>query len=100
MRDDSRCQKNIYCQFDVVLSNDEVQVERCRNCGKKIIYNKINGKVDSAKYLRDHIRDTVQPVGRTAKLFRQFYGTPARIFSKKTKEKMMAEWEEMRKDIR
>ena len=83
MKNDSQCRKNIYCQFEVVLSNKEVQVERCVNCGKKVIYNKgKNGRVDNAKYLQDHIRDTVQPYGKTAKLFRQFYGTPGKMKTK------------------
>lgn len=101
MTDDSKCSKGLYCQFDVVLSNQEVQVERCRNCGKKVVYNKdTKGNVDNFKYKRDHLRDTLQPFGPTKEMFKKTYGSPSRIFSKKTKEEMKSEWEEMRKEMR
>jgi hypothetical protein len=76
MKDDSRCKKRKYCDFKVELSNDEAQVERCIFCGKKVIYKKesITGRIDNKKYLRDHIRHTAQPFGKTKKIFKEVYG--------------------------
>lgn len=76
MKDDSFCKKGKYCDFDVVLSNNEIQVERCAACGKKVRYHKDKktGRIDNTKYLRDHIRHTAQPFGRTRKVFEEIYG--------------------------
>lgn len=83
MQDDSKCPRNKYCDFEVVLSNQEAQVEICRFCGKKVIYNKDKetGRIDNQKYLRDHIRHTAQPFGSTRKIFEEIYGklTPEQI---------------------
>ena len=106
MKDDSRCPKNIYCDFERTISNTEVQVEVCKNCGKKVAYPKDSkGRVEKAKYLRDHVRDTVQPFGRTRKLFLKIYGEEPvkklyeRFSGKKSKAQIQREWEDLRKDI-
>ena len=101
--DDSACKNNIYCNFETTLDNAEVQKEACINCGKIVMYNKVRGRVDNAKYLRDHIRTTVQPYGRTGKLFRQIYGIETVELLRKNaeaKSKSMSEsWDELRVKI-
>lgn len=119
MKDDSNCPKNILCDFKRIGDYYDALVEVCRNCGKKIIYGKkfeikwredgnwylrYEDEVDPSKYLRDHIRDTLQPYGRTGKLYRQIYGLETvkameKLFrGKKTKQQIKAEWEDTRKD--
>ena len=63
-----------YCDFLQILDNHEVVVEICKECGRKIIYNKRDGRIDNAKYLKDHIRQFAQPFGRTRKVFEELYG--------------------------
>lgn len=50
-------------------------VEGCILCNKKLIYKKINGKIDEAEYYRDHLRDFCQPGTR---LFDKVYGKKGR----------------------
>ncbi len=77
MKDESNCKKQKWCGFEITLENDEVQKEVCRYCGKRVIYRKIDGKVDSNKYLRDHVRDFCQPWGATKRVYLELYGTKA-----------------------
>lgn len=104
--DDSKCRKNVYCDF--LLSRDllDALIEVCVNCGKRVVYfKKSRGRINNQKYLRDHIRHTVQPFGKTSKLFMQIYGDRAlrsfweRARGKKTKREIRAEWDTMRKEI-
>lgn len=75
MKNDSHCSKKKYCDFEVIVSNGEIQVERCSFCGKKVRYHKDRqGRIDNQKYLRDHIRHTAQPFGATRKIFEEIYG--------------------------
>ena len=75
MKDDSTCRKNILCQFEVSCDLKAALIEICVNCGKKVIYYKDqDGNLDDQKYFRDHLRYTIQPGGRTDKLFKQIYG--------------------------
>lgn len=75
MTDDSICPKEKWCDFEVILSNEEVQIERCSFCGKKVVYRKHEkGRIDNTKYLRDHIRHTAQPFGKTREIFIKVYG--------------------------
>lgn len=60
MTDDSRCPRVKYCDFLVLVDAEDAQVEVCKACGKKVIYNKRDGRIDNAKYLRDHYRDFMQ----------------------------------------
>ena len=104
MIDDSKCRKNIYCDFEVSRDLPDAQIEICINCGKKVIYNKRDNRVDNKKYLRDHIRHFVQPFGKTKRLFYRLYGSkPMEKFreglkGKKTKEEMNQYWEDVRKE--
>ena len=106
MKDDSRCPKRILCDFQVSRDLPDAQVEICLNCSKKVIYHKDgNGRVDNRKYLRDHIRQTVQPFGPTRRLFMEIYGEgPLRVLFErsrglKSKDQINREWEVLRKDI-
>lgn len=73
--DEAFCRKDKLHNFLMIIDTSEVIIERCENCGKKTRYNKNGGKYDKNKYLRAHLRDTLQPYGRTGKLFREIYGT-------------------------
>lgn len=68
------CNNNDYCDFKVVVDNCEAQVEVCKRCGRKVIYNKVGGRIDNTKYLQDHIRDFCQPFGATAHVYAHVYG--------------------------
>jgi len=74
MTDNSHCPKNKYCDFDVILSNDEIQIERCVFCNKKVSYNKVNGRIDEVQYLKDHARAFAQETGTTSRIYEQCYG--------------------------
>ena len=107
MNDDSHCKKQTYCDFEISRNLPDAQIEVCSFCGKKVVYYKDQqGNMDDAKYMRDHIRHTVQPYGRTARMFREIYGNKiyelarSRVEKKKTKAAMKQEWEEMRQDLR
>lgn len=65
------------CTYSVVQDNKEAQVEVCTECGDKKVYKKIDERVDSQAYLKDHVRDFAQPGGRTDKIFKQYYGKPS-----------------------
>ena len=107
MRDYSRCRKKRYCDFKPIVDNSEAQVEICVQCSKKVIYRKDEtGRIDNAKYLRDHIRDTVQPFGRTRKIFLEIYGDKPiqqlreRMRGKKDKAQQRREWDQMKQDLK
>lgn len=97
-----------YHKFLVLLSNSEAQVERCELCGHKEIYRKLEGTVDNKKYLKDHIRDTAQPFGSTAKIFEEIYGRAHRKkmveeivkVTEAKKKKPEEVWEELKKEER
>jgi hypothetical protein len=67
-----------YHDFRQVLDNPEATVEVCRRCGCKEIYRKVGGRIDNKKYLKDHLRDFVQPDGPSAKIYEEIYGEAAR----------------------
>jgi len=62
------------CKFEGRYEDDSVVAEECRSCGKMVAYNKVDGRIDNRKYLHDHVRDFLQPTGRTANLFWHVYG--------------------------
>ena len=104
--DDSKCRKNILCDFEVSRDLPDAQVEICIRCNKKVIYKKDKrGRIDNKKYLRDHIRHTIQPWGKTRKLFLQIYGekwlreVESKLKGKKSKEEIQREWDSMRREI-
>jgi len=98
--------KNILCDFRPSRNLPDALIEVCVKCGKKVVYNKVKGKTDNRKYLRDHIRDTVQPFGKNAELFEKIYGHKGIIEfyknspQKKSKKQTAKDWEELRQDVR
>ena len=107
MVNDSKCPKNFFCDFRTSRDLPDAVVRVCVACGKKVIYRKdAHGRIDNKKFLKDNVRETVQPWGKTRKLFLQIYGGDKLAeFEKsmdrvKTKKQMAQEWEEMRHDLR
>jgi hypothetical protein len=43
-----------------VLDNEEVTIERCKECKSKLEYRKADGRIDNKKYVKDHYRDFIQ----------------------------------------
>lgn len=68
----AKCPVKKLCDFVVTEQHHDAQIERCTFCGKRIIYNKINGSVDQIQYGRDHVRDFLQP---GAAAYEEIYGT-------------------------
>lgn len=77
--EEARCGRGLAGLHDFVqeVDNDEALVESCRYCGKRSYFNKRDGRIDERLYLRTHFRDFLQPVGTTARLFRDVYGQDA-----------------------
>lgn len=71
---ENKCPKNVFCDFIPVIENEEVLKESCRNCGKTLIFNKVNGEVDPARYTNAHYRDLLQPFGSHHEDFMRVYG--------------------------
>lgn len=102
-----RCKKGKLCDFRPILVTRTIQVERCVNCGRKVRYVvDSRGRINNARYLRDHRRDTLQPGGRTGKEFEEVYGRePIKkaeeiAGQRKRKERNQEEWESLRKKVR
>mgnify|MGYP007071641716 CR=1 FL=1 len=80
MNPDEFCEKDSLHlhNYFTILEGPGALKEACLNCGHRVIYNKRDGKIDNAAYLRNHLRDTVQPgEGKTGKLYSQIYGEDA-----------------------
>lgn len=74
---EARCQTSAkYCSFKVLVSNEEVQKETCRYCGRTEIWKltPTGALVDNTGYLRAHARDFCQPGTR---IFEEIYGRGA-----------------------
>lgn len=54
------CSKSRLCYYEPILSNKEIQKDRCKFCGRTVMYNIIGGRIDTYKYSCDHIRDYLQ----------------------------------------
>ena len=105
MKDESACRKKskILCLFEIERNLPDALVVVCHNCGKKVIYSKDKkGDLDNTKYRRDHLRDILQPFGRTEKLFLQIYGEGWIKDVKKRfpKKKDFGSWEDVWKEAR
>lgn len=74
----NKCKENKtrLCHFIPFYEDKKDQAEFCEHCDKKVGYRIVDGRVDNARYLIDHIRDHVQPYGRNHSLFVSIYGTP------------------------
>lgn len=62
------------CDFKKVGEDESVLVEVCRFCGRKVRFNKRNGKIDEKRYLELHRRDFLQSRGKDKELFEKIYG--------------------------
>lgn len=61
--------------YTVIKSTPAGIIEVCNECKKKLVTKTDSkGRVDNRAYLKEHIRDTAQPTGITAKIFKQYYG--------------------------
>ncbi len=73
-KDRWKCKNREMCDFKAIGNYPDAQTEVCRNCGKKIIYNRReNGKIDEVQYLADHKRDFIQKF-TNPKLYEKIYG--------------------------
>lgn len=72
--DEARCQRDKLHDYEISRDLPDALIEICTKCFKKEIYYKVDGVFDVKKHLRAHIRDTVQPYGKTAQLFYELYG--------------------------
>lgn len=83
----SKCkiQSALLCDWRTVLENDEIIKEECRFCGKKVDYNKRDGRIDNVRYLSYHLRDALQPSGASLPLYIKIYGSD-RLKARQKKE--------------
>lgn len=100
--EEAKCLKAILHEFETSRDLSDALIEICIRCSEKRIYKKVGGRIDNAKQLRSHLRDTLQPFGRTGKLFEQTYGRYKPRFAwrrqdNRTEEEMMRD---ARKDFR
>ena len=71
--------KDIQCNYwtdlhnyeETIADTDYVLVERCTNCGHKILFNKVGGRIDNKRYLETHQIWFLQPSHR---LYERYYG--------------------------
>lgn len=115
----AKCRKATLCELRTVSDNYDALVEMCQRCSKKVVYGKYftiawsedgswekryEDRVDEPKYVRDHLRDTLQPYGPTGKLYEQIYGlkvvkeTEALFKGRKSKKQIQDEWETTRRE--
>lgn len=81
--DGARCERAVLHDFVLIREYPDALIETCKNCGKRVIYNRKHG-LNERQYREDHLRHTLQPYGPTGDLFRQIYGTSS-----------IKEWEEV-----
>lgn len=63
--------------YQIINDNNDGTLEICKECRKRLITTKgRDGRINNSKYLTEHERDTAQPIGRTASLFKRIYGNP------------------------
>lgn len=104
--DNSQCSRAILCDFTIDKTTVTHQVEHCVFCGKRLRYRIIDGKIDNIQYGRDHQRDILQAVGRSAALFKRIYGIKAyrklkgayREISWSSEEERQQKYEEIRRE--
>ena len=69
--------------YKIINDNNDGRLEICVECKKRLITKKgKGGRVDNRKYLKEHLRETAQPTGKTSKVFNKYYGKEAGIISK------------------
>lgn len=63
-----------YHNYIQVSQTEDGAAERCTECGHRIIVTTgEKGRINNAEYLKEHVRDTAQPRGRTENIFKRFY---------------------------
>ncbi len=64
------------CDWKTVNENKEGMLEICQVCKRKLVTKKDpkTGRVDNKRFVKEHIKWTAQPNGRTAKVFHKYYG--------------------------
>jgi hypothetical protein len=61
--------------YQTVSHTKQGMVEVCKECKHRLVTNfGPNGRIDNRKYLSAHVRDTAQPDGITAPIFKRYYG--------------------------
>lgn len=70
--------------YKVISEDQNGRLEVCTECKHKNIVRKDpkTGRIDNKKFLKEHIRDTAQPNGRTSKVFNKYYGEGAGYINK------------------
>ncbi len=64
-------------RYEAVSDSSEAMVEVCKACKKKLVTKKgRDGRIDNKSWLKEHVADTAQPTGSTAKVFKKLYGKP------------------------
>lgn len=66
------------CDYKKVNEDKHGMLEICQICKKRLVTKKDpkTGRIDNKRYIEAHIKDTAQPNGRTAKIFKKYWGTP------------------------
>jgi len=86
---DSTCKKGGFCLWMTDGRYADATVERCLKCGRKAIWNKVDGRIDNQKYLRYHLTDFAQPFGPTHNFFERAYGKgKVRLWEDRMKERL------------
>lgn len=91
---ESLCTRNILCDFKVIQNLDDIQVERCIFCAKRLAFKKIGGYVHSERYRRAHIRAFAQPFTADHNIFTFIRGRGA--VKELVKEAQREEWMEQK----
>jgi hypothetical protein len=76
------------CIHDTIIlsDTDEAIREKCKLCKKNFVYTKDSqGRVDNARYLKDHKKLFAQPNGRTGKVYKKVHGEPVDVHEKTRK---------------
>ena len=87
-----------YCDFETEKENESFCRQRCRFCGRFVDYNIIDGRIDNAKYLRDHVRDFCQRTGPTQQVFFELYGVPEKQKAQQSKTEALEQGFQETKD--
>lgn len=74
----------------VIVGEDEKSIgERCKLCGQNESYRKSDGRIDNVRYLKNHVRDFVQPEYKS--LYIEIWGEKAYENSMKRRRDKEAE---------
>jgi len=61
--------------YKIIKSDSQSVTEVCVECKKKLVTKMDKkGRTDNRAYLKEHSRDTAQPIGHTKKIFDKYYG--------------------------